>query len=300
LIAAAIRQASADESAAIAELLNAITQEQWGTAEFTADEVRSWFVHDELEVLVAELEGHLVGYSDRWREKERDRAWFDVRVPRGDSATAEALLRELEARAEPDVDPGALAMTFVAGVDETMRAVIEGAGYELMRHSFRMTAPLDDVVPPEWPHGIRVTTYEPHHEAAVHAAHQEAFADHWEHKHEPLDEWRKWLIENPAFDPTFWFVAWDGDAVAGLSLCRIHSSGDAEHGVVSLLAVRRPWRRRGLALALLRHSFADMKRRGMKKASLGVDAENTTGAVRLYERAGMEVERRYDAYRKEL
>jgi mycothiol synthase len=255
---------------------------------------------DELEVLVAELEGHLVGYSDRWREKERDRAWFDVRVPRGDFATGEALLRELEARAAPDVDPGALAMTFVAGVDETLRAVVEGAGYELMRHSFRMTAPLDDVVPPAWPDGIRVTTYEPQHEAAVHAAHQEAFADHWEHKHEPIDEWRKWLIENPAFDPTFWFVAWDGDEVAGLSLCRVHSSGDAEHGFVTLLAVRRPWRRRGLALALLRHSFADMKRRGMKKASLGVDAENTTGAVRLYERAGMEVERRYDAYRKEL
>jgi ribosomal protein S18 acetylase RimI-like enzyme len=56
----------------------------------------------------------------------------------------------------------------------------------------------------------------------------------------------------------------------------------------------------GLGTALLQHSFLEMRARGMRKASLGVDGENTTGAVRLYERAGMDVDRRYDCYRKEL
>jgi mycothiol synthase len=281
-------------------LLNEITRAHWGTDEFTEEEVRSWFVHDELDVLVAEEDGRLVGYGDRWRERERDRAWLDIRSRPGDSATAAALLSELEQRAAPDIDPGAIAITFAASVNDTLAEVLEAAGYELFRHSFRMTIALGDAVAPDWPDGLRLTTYEPEHEAAIHAAHQEAFADHWEHKHEPIEEWRKWLVESPGFDPTFWFVLRDGDEVAGLSLCRIHSSGDAEHGFVSVLAVRRPWRRRGLGTALLRHSFADMQRRGMTKASLGVDAENTTGAVRLYELAGMEVERRFDAYRKEL
>jgi len=262
--------------------------------------VRSWFAHEELDVLVAERDGQLVGYADRWRERERDRAWFDVRVHGGDFETGERLLRELEERAQPDVDPGAFAMTYAAGVDETMRGVVERAGYELNRHSFRMTIDLGWVVSPEWPDDLRLTTYEPEHQAAVHAAHQEAFADHWEHKHEEIEEWRKWLVEGPGFDPTFWFVLWDGDEVAGLSLCRVHASGDTDHGFVTILAVRRPWRRRGLGTALLQHSFVDMQRRGMSKASLGVDAENTTGAVRLYERAGMSVERRFDIFRKPL
>jgi mycothiol synthase len=258
-------------------------------------------VHRELEVLLAERDDGVVGYADGWREKERHRAWFDLRIEPGEVVVAEALLRELEERARPDVDPRALAMTYVAGVDGTVRSVLEDAGYEVARHSFRMTIPLEgELDPAEWPDGIRVSTYEPADESAVHAAHQEAFADHWEHVLEPIDEWRKWLVENPAFDPSLWFLAWDGDELAAISLCRVHASGDPEHGFVSVLATRRPWRRRGLGTALLRHSFAVMKRRGMVRASLGVDADNTTGAVRLYERAGMAVERRFDCYRKEL
>jgi mycothiol synthase len=296
-----VRQATAADSARIAELLNAISREQYGEADLTDDEVRTWFAHEEMEVLLAERDGEPVGYGDRWREAERDRAWLDVRAPAGEAQAAEALLRELERRASPDVDPGALAMTYVAGVDGTVRGIVENAGYELVRHSFRMSTPLDgDLVTPEWPDGIEVATYRPDNEPVVHAAHQEAFADHWEHKQESLEEWRKWLVETPAFDPSLWFVAWDGDDVAGLSLCRVHASGDAEHGFVSVLATRRPWRRRGVGTALLLHSFADMQRRGMTKASLGVDGENTTGAVRLYERAGMAVERQTDIFRKEL
>jgi mycothiol synthase len=64
--------------------------------------------------------------------------------------------------------------------------------------------------------------------------------------------------------------------------------------------VRRPWRRAGLGLALLRHSFGEFYRRGTYKVVLGVDSQNLTGATRLYERAGMYIELQYDAYEKEL
>jgi mycothiol synthase len=297
----AMRQATAVDSAAITDLLNAIARDRYGTTELTEDEVRTWFAHDELDVVLAEIDGRVVGYGDRWREVERDRAWLDVAVMREDSSTAAALLRELERRAHPDVDRGALAMIYVAEIDETMRGAVEQAGYALVRHSFRMAISLEGDLPsPEWPEGIRVETLGNEQEAAVHAAHQEAFADHWEHKHEPVAEWRKWLIENPGFDPSLWFIAWDGGETTGVSLCRTHASGDPGHGFVSVLAVRRPWRRRGLGTALLQHSFLEMRRRGMIKASLGVDGENTTGALHLYEQAGMEVDRRYDCYGKEL
>lgn len=69
---------------------------------------------------------------------------------------------------------------------------------------------------------------------------------------------------------------------------------------INVLGVRRPWRRRGVARALLLHAFAEFRGRGKRGAGLGVDGLNTTGAVRLYEQAGMHVARRYDQYKKPL
>ncbi|MCX6049182.1 MAG: GNAT family N-acetyltransferase, partial [Chloroflexi bacterium] len=69
---------------------------------------------------------------------------------------------------------------------------------------------------------------------------------------------------------------------------------------VSDLGVRRPWRRQGLALALLHHAFGEFYRRGIKKVGLGVDASSLTGATKLYEKAGMSVFRQHDSYEKEL
>lgn len=295
-----VSRATEADSLRIAEILNAITHAQYGESDLTAAEVATWFAHDELEVLLAEEDGRVVGYGDRWREAERDRSWLDVRVPAGRTDVGAALLAELERRAAPDVDPGALSMGYAASVDETMRSVFEAAGYESIRASYRMSIALDAPSPPEWPEGITVGTFRPEDEAHVHAAHQESFRDHWEHKDETIEEWRKWMIASPQFDPTLWFVARDAGEVVGISLCTVHSSGDPEHGFCRVLAVRRPWRRRGLALALLRHSFVEMQRRGMRRGSLGVDAENLSGAVALYERAGMSVVRRADIWQKPL
>lgn len=295
-----VSRATEADSPRIAKFLNAITQEQYGESDMTAAEVATWFAHDELEVLLAEEDGQVVGCGDRWREEERDRSWLDVRAPAGRTDAGTALLAELERRSAPDVDPGALSMGYVSSVDETIRGVFEAAGYESVRTSYRMSIALDTPSPPTWPEGIVVGTFRPEDEALVHAAHQESFRDHWEHKDETIEEWRKWMIASPQFDPSLWFVAREAEEVVGISLCTVHSSGDPEHGFCRTLAVRRPWRRRGLALALLRHSFVEMQRHGMKRASLGVDAENLSGAVALYERAGMHVERRSDCYSREL
>jgi ribosomal protein S18 acetylase RimI-like enzyme len=61
-------------------------------------------------------------------------------------------------------------------------------------------------------------------------------------------------------------------------------------GWVAGLGVRKPWRKRGLGLALLQRTFRLFHERGERSVGLGVDSENPTGATRLYERAGMHVE----------
>jgi ribosomal protein S18 acetylase RimI-like enzyme len=97
-------------------------------------------------------------------------------------------------------------------------------------------------------------------------------------------------IEVATFDPSLWFLAMDGDAVAGVLMGEILP----DRGWVNDLAVRRPWRGRGLGEALLRHSFGEFYRRGQRTVSLGVDSQNLTGATRLYQRVGMRAERQYD------
>ena len=167
-----------------------------------------------------------------------------------------------------------------------------------------MQAPVPD---PVWPQGITLRTFNPETDAeAVYRADVDSFRDHFGFIEEPFEEgferFKYFHIDHDDFDPTLWFLAMDGDEIAGINLCRPHSDAYADPalGWVGSLGVRRPWRKRGLGLALLRHSFNEFYRRGRRRVGLGVDAQNLTGALRLYERAGMHSHRAFDFYEKEL
>jgi ribosomal protein S18 acetylase RimI-like enzyme len=97
-------------------------------------------------------------------------------------------------------------------------------------------------------------------------------------------------------DPALWFVASDGDEPVGVALCSV----DEGRGYVETLGVRPAWQGRGIGGALLRSAFAAFAERGLLDVDLGVDSENPTGAVGLYERAGMRATRRYDVFERRL
>jgi mycothiol synthase len=209
------------------------------------------------------------------------------------------MLAELERLA---ADRGAgVARGFGGATEDRFRAELAERGYGLVRHFFRMLTPLDgEIEPPHWPAGIAVRTLQPGDERAVHAATEDAFADHWDFESRPYERWAKSTFENEHFDASLNFLALDGDEIAGVCLCAQHQSGEPGYGWVMTLGVRPRWRRRGLGLALLRHAFATFRERGFDRVGLGVDGENTTGAVRLYERAGMHVAHRHDLFEKTL
>ena len=150
---------------------------------------------------------------------------------------------------------------------------------------------------PEWPEGFRVGTFESGDGPVFHAALDEAFADEWNHVSMPFEQWAEHRVNVPDFDPTLWFIVREGDEIAAVLRCDAERAGA---GWIGALGVRRPWRRRGLGLALLRHAFGEFYRRGQRRVGLGVDAENPTGATRLYERAGMHVAYEAAAFKKEL
>jgi mycothiol synthase len=170
--------------------------------------------------------------------------------------------------------------------------------FHLIRHSHRMTIELDAAIADlTWPEGIQVRTFRDGDERAFYDAQQETFADTWEPIDEPFDEWAHWLLEAPSFDPELWFLAQEAGEIAGFAICKVHP-GDSELGWVQTLGVRRPWRGRGLGRALLLNAFAEFKRRGLRRAGLGVDAENPTGATALYESVGMRAVGRFELYEK--
>lgn len=143
---------------------------------------------------------------------------------------------------------------------------------------------------------VAVETFRQEDAHAFHAANEEAFEDHWEPHPESFETWwaRQQAREN--YDPSAWFLVRDGDEVAAIARNELRESG----GYVGSLGVRRAWRGRGYGRALLLHSFREFRRRGMTRATLGVDASNPTGATRLYESVGMHVELEVIVWEKSL
>jgi mycothiol synthase len=267
--------------------------------------MESWFEMPDLVMLVAERsDGQLVGYSDLLDHgAEHLRFPIDVRVPRGEAAAevADALLAAMEARAAKKALEGATVRLGLPSTDELCAGVAESRGYETFRHSFQMRIELGEALPaPELPAGIAVRTFVPgQDDEAVFEAHQDSFADAFEATRWPYDNWRQWAFPE-SFDPSLWFVAEGDGEIAGVCLCRAEGHAGPEFGWVNVLGVLPRFRRRGLGRAFLLHTFAEFRARGKRGVGLGVDGLNPTGAVRLYERAGMYVARRYDQYKKPL
>lgn len=181
--------------------------------------------------------------------------------------------------------------------DTISREMHEAEGYQPIRFSWRMEINLTEAPPaPVWPKGVELRPFVlADHNQAVFEAHEEAFSDHWGHTPGTFANWQNRMTNREAFDPSLWFIVWDGDQIAGYSLCRYRMG----IGWVGSLGVRRPWRKHGLGMALLLHSFGEFHKRGMNTVGLGVDASNPTGATRLYQKAGMKIAAEYVIYEKE-
>jgi ribosomal protein S18 acetylase RimI-like enzyme len=160
---------------------------------------------------------------------------------------------------------------------------------------------------PHWANGINVhSVTNPKTEIeTITRVDVESFRDHFGFIEQPFEDevawFRNWLENSEQMaDPSLWYLATNGDQAIGLALCAVYDSEDRKYGHVNSLGVLRPYRKRGIGLALLHHAFGEYYRRGYKGVTLGVDAENLTGALRLYKAAGMHVHRQFDLYEKEL
>lgn len=264
--------------------------------------------------LVFAPNGEMVGYIEVWTTvKPSVHPWIWGRV---DPAYEEMgigtyLMTWAEERAQKVLTevPAELRVAPQVGTyqqAESAKQLFVDMGYKYIRGSYTMRINMDTPpIEPEWTTGITLRTCDPETDLeAVYRAVNDSFRDHYGHIDMPFEEglkrFKHFMTGYEGFDPTLWFIAIEGDEIAGICLCREKAYDNPDVGYISTLGVLRPWRKRGIGLALLRHSFCELYRRGKRKAALGVDAQSLTGALRLYENAGMHVHQAFDRYEKEI
>lgn len=270
----------------------------------------------ERDVWIAEAGTEIAGYVRSWHWEQADGlqlySQFAVVAPpwrrQGIGAVLHAWL-EAHQRAMAVAHrsaPRHAHHAFVTQGETARAALLEKSGYQPERYFFTMERPtLDAVADFPLPEGLEVRPAQPEHYRALWDAHFRAFQSHWGFASPDEADYVRWL-GSQVFQPHLWQVAWDVQThqVAGQVRTYIDGSWNArngrQRGWTEFISVGEPWRRRGLARALISRSLRAQAAAGMAESALGVDSQNLSGANRVYEDCGFTVARRNCVYRKPL
>jgi mycothiol synthase len=272
------------------------------------------------DMLIAQVDGRVVAYNrvywEHMLEGYRNYAHFGFVLPEWrHKGLGSAMIRWAEDRArqieagQPNAEQGevpAYVSTEVHANALGLENLLKSEGYQAVRYGFHMETPdLDHIPDAPMPEGLEVRPAKPEHYRAIWEAEIEAFRDHWGVAQPEDADYDRW-INDPIQQPELWVVAWDiqSNQVAGSILNFINHEYNARTGrnlgYTEFISVRRPWRRRGLARALLARSMKLHRDFGMTQTALGVDTQNPSGALRLYESMGYKVVSQETYYRKSL
>lgn len=282
-----------------------------GEIETTLEDMHRWWNMPDFDIatdawLLLSPEGHIAGTAAlSHRAHARLNAEMTLHPAFEQPALGAYLLSLVEERALQHIplapsDARVAILAWTSSGDKSNQELLLEHGFKHIRASWRMKIELQEAPPaPHWPEGIHVQTLSANMNLlrAVYEADEEAFRDHWGHMPHTFEEFQYFTSRRKNYDPSLWFLAMDGEQIAGIALC---ADEKEQGGWVHSLAVRRPWRRRGIGEALLYHAFGEFYRRGINSVYLGVDAQSLTGATRLYQRVGMHIHREYHTYEKEL
>jgi mycothiol synthase len=268
------------------------------------------------DVTIAEVDGRVVGYVKRdWvdthdglREHRTGGAVDPVWRRRG---IGTALLHDSQRRsaalaARQPTDRPLVLGCFADDRNAGAKALAAREGFEPVRWFFDMQRPGLDRELPEiepLPDGIEVRAVEEAHHRAIWRADIEAFRDHWGGGDESEEAFQRYR-DSPDFDTSLWVVAWEADEVVAGVVNTIYRAENEtlglKRGWLDSVFTRRAWRKRGIASGLIARSLHVLAEHGIEVAALGVDADNPSGALRLYESFGFAVTERASAWRKPL
>ncbi|MGD8966759.1 MAG: GNAT family N-acetyltransferase [Anaerolineae bacterium] len=314
----ALRPFTWDDLPTVVDLINrgeAVDQVERGTSE---EETRTWWGSPpgdpEQDAFLAVLDGQAVGYGRvLLREGEgfsRFEAYGTVAPQWRRWGVGTQIFAECERRAVARLQEATTPTVYLqAHADRCQQDVAElYARFGLMpvRYFFQMMYDAGEMpVRPHYPPGYSGRNFVRNQdEETMWRVTNAAFQDHWGHTDDLLDEWLHWF-EGDYFDPALAYLGLDPvGQPAGTCMCTIYPERNErlgrEQGVVDVLGVLREHRRKGLGRALLLEGMRALRRRGCTHLVLGVDSENPTGALGLYESAGFREWRTRVAFRKVL
>lgn len=307
------RPATIADIPACAAMFNAVSIRLIGHPSTTETELRSEWSEPGYDIststrLILAPNSDIAAYQEIWSEPPyvTIQAWGRTHPNYANLGLGTHLLAWAEQSAQHYIDQAEAetAIRLRAGaldIDTAAKNLLKANNFQIARYFLRMVIDFDTTTmtpPPAWPEGLRWQTFDRNTELrSLAIAVRESFEDHYGYVETPLDEdlrqWSHELDNTENFDPSLYFLLWDGDAVAGFCLCRQKSHDDPDLGWVTMLGVRRPWRKRGLARTMLLHAFAELRRRGQSRVGLVVDADSLTGATRLYTGVGMQSDPRF-------
>jgi mycothiol synthase len=302
----AIRPAFFEDLDGVAEMLLADDLADTGQSDFDADFLRDQWSSPGLDLsvdawVVTDPRSTIVGHANVAPERDgKLKSWGLVHPDHRGRGLGSVLLDRIERRAAERIEPGSGSVfTAVTDVDAAGAALVGSRGFERVRSFRHLQLDLNGPSPEsgEPPPGIEIRGIQPERDLArVHAIFVEAFREEWGYRVIPFEEWSSLEVETTTYDPSLWLLATDGDEAVGA----LSGVVWGDRGWVGELGVRKPWRGRGIASALLRRAFATFASRELPRVMLNVDAANPTGAVRLYERLGMRTVRGWDVYEKRV
>ncbi len=134
--------------------------------------------------------------------------------------------------------------------------------------------------------------------------HNEAFSEHFNFRPHTLEETRHRLLNNPYFKQReSFFAVLNGEAVgyAGVAIDEKYNlQMNTSSGWVTVIGVLKRYRKAGVGTSLMLHAIEDLKAKGMTRALLGVDDDNSTKAIGVYEKVGFRVKRKDFIYQRRL
>ena len=282
----ALRPATLDDLPEAVEMFNLASRAAIGRDEFTLEAYRNEWSDPRIDLaadtrLAQTPDGKIVGCVEVWNSAPYVRSWIWGLVHpelRG-QGIGTTLMEWAEGRGRLALEraPAGTRVYLSAAClshDQPAVDLLSDRGFRPVRHSLTMERDLAAPPPaPAWPAGITVRTMRPGEELAVYRAADESFRDHWGHidlpEEEGFENFKHRALEDPAHDPSLWFLAVDGAEIAGVALCDPQRGAETDLGWVSTLGVRRPWRKQGVALALLYHAFGALRARGKRRVGLG-------------------------------
>ncbi|HEU0131137.1 MAG TPA: GNAT family N-acetyltransferase [Mycobacteriales bacterium] len=296
------RPAAPDDVAACCALVIAVDVEEYGEPDYEEADVRDDWDRRGFDLardtwLLDGPDGRLVGYATAWDKRPHELVIGEAAVHPDAPDLYPWLVGAISRRTEEHATESGRAVAHVYCSEPNRRRAdaLTAAGYEVVRVFRRMVADLSEPLPaPEPGPGVTIRPATPDDHPTIWNVQREAFAQHFDYVEEAYEQWHRRFVASETHRPEYWWVAEADGALVGVLIGQRHE----ENGWVKTLGVLPSARGRGVGTALLLTAFAAFRADGAPQVGLGVDSDNVTGAVGLYERIGMRADRQFDLYER--